>query len=116
MNLTIDLTPYEEAQISAAAKQTGLAPAAFVKKLVQEHLPTVPAEDGDELDAKLRKWQEQDGTKLMPDVPTQTLFAQWADEDAQMTDEEREAEDRLWKDLEQGLTDDSRVLALRRLS
>lgn len=115
MNLIIDLTPSEEAQLSAAAKQTGLAPAELVKKLVKEHLPAAPATDEDDLDAKLRKWQEQDGTKLMPDVPTQTLFAQWAEEDAQMTDAEREAEDRLWKDLEKGLTENSHVLQLRQL-
>ena len=115
MNLIIDLTPSEVAQLSEAAKQTGLAPAELVKKLVKEHLPAVPATDEDELDAKLQKWQEQDGTKLLPDVPTRTLFAKWAEEDAQMTNEEREAEDRLWEDLEKGLTENSYVLQLRRL-
>src|SRR5437016_2309509 len=103
MNLIIDLTPSEEARLAAAAKQIGLAPAELVKKLVEEHLPAVPAADEDALDAKLRQWQEQDGTALMPDVPTEILFAQWAEEDTHMTDEEREAEDRLWEDLEIGL-------------
>jgi hypothetical protein len=116
MNLIVDLNPSEEARLSSAAKATGLAPAELIKKLVTEHLPAVPTLDEGELDAKLRTWQQQDGTKLMPDVPTQTLFAQWAEEDAQMTDEEREAEDRLWEDLEKGLIENSRVLQLRQLA
>ena len=39
----------------------------------------------------------------MPDIPTRNLFARWAEEDANMTDAEREAEDRLWDDLEKSL-------------
>jgi len=103
MNLIIDLTPSEETRLSAAPKQSGLAPAEWVKKLVEEHLPALSATDEDALDAELRHWQEQDGTVLRPHTPTQTLFAQWAEEDARMTYEEREAEDRLWEDLEKSL-------------
>lgn len=39
--IALDLTPTEEAQILTVARQTGLAPAEYVKKLVQEHLPSV---------------------------------------------------------------------------
>jgi hypothetical protein len=116
MNLTIELTPSQEARLSAAAKRSGLDPARLVRKLVEEHLPAAPNFDEDDLDAKLRRWQEQDATRLMLEVPTQSLFAQWAAEDARMTDAEREAEDRLWADLEQRLTEKSRVVQLRRLS
>jgi len=115
MSLTIDLTPNEEAQLSEAAKHVGLAPAELAKKLLQEHLPGITTNEIDDLDAKLHAWQQQDGTQLMPDVPTQLLFAQWAAEDAQMTDAERQAEDHLWEDLEKGLAENSHVLQLRRL-
>lgn len=50
MNFTIELTLSEEAQLSEAAKQTGLAPAALVKKLVKEHLHSVLATDENDLD------------------------------------------------------------------
>jgi hypothetical protein len=67
MSLLINLTPAEEAQLSTAAMQTGLAPEAFAEKLVRDHLPTsVPAVD---LDKKLRQWQEQDGTRLIRPGP-----------------------------------------------
>jgi len=116
MNLTIDLSPTEEARLSAAAKQRGLDAAGLVKRLVEQHLPAIQVIDASDLEAKLRKWQEQDGTKLTPDVSTQSLFAEWAEEDRSMTDEEREAEDRLWDDLEQGLTGAGRTVHLRRLT
>ena len=115
MNLIIDLTPFEEAQLSQVAKQTGLAPEELVKKLVQAHLPASSTPDADDIDERLRKWQKQDDTNLAPDVSTKTLFAQWAKEDSQMTASEREAENRLWEDLEKGLTEHNGMLRLRRL-
>ncbi|MDQ2732760.1 MAG: hypothetical protein M3Y56_13965 [Armatimonadota bacterium] len=39
--ITLDLTPTEEAHLSTVAWQNGLAPAEYIKKLVQEHLPPV---------------------------------------------------------------------------
>ena len=100
MSLVINLTPAEEAQLSAAAMQTGIAPEAFVEKLVREHLPLKSASVESELDAKLRQWQAQDGVKLMPNKSAAELFAQWEEEAAQMTDEEREAEDRIYAEIE----------------
>ena len=68
MTLIIELTPAEEAQLTAAAHRAGVAPAEFVRKLVTAHLPAVVSE--------------------LPTDPTLTLFAQWGAEDAQMTPEE----------------------------
>ncbi len=115
MTLSIDLTPFEEARISAVAERTGLAQSEFVKKMLDEHLPVFPTTGEEELDAMLRKWQSEDGTALMPDVPTQALFAQWAKEDVNMTDEEREAEDRLWEDLEKAFGANDGQLRPRKL-
>ena len=39
--IALELTPTEEAQIDTIARQIGLAPADYVKKLVQENLPLV---------------------------------------------------------------------------
>ena len=41
--ITLDLTPTEEAEIITIARQTGLAPADYLKRLVKEHLPSTPA-------------------------------------------------------------------------
>ena len=39
MPLTIDLTPAEEARLTAAALRVGEAPADVTRKLVTQHLP-----------------------------------------------------------------------------
>ncbi len=39
MTLTIDLTPAEQARLTAAALRTGLEPTVLAKQLVTDHLP-----------------------------------------------------------------------------
>src|SRR3989442_3825128 len=68
MTLTIELTPIEEAQLTAAVRQAGLDPAELARQLVTTHLP--PA------------------TPATPEDPTLALFAQWDADDAQMTPED----------------------------
>jgi hypothetical protein len=113
--MQIDLTPTEEARLTAAARQNGVTPAEFVKRLALEHLSAVPITTEDAVDARLRQWQEQDGRTLTPDVPTQTLFAQWATEDARMTEAEREAEGRLWESFQQGINETRAALGMRQI-
>ena len=65
--ITLDLTPTEEARISTVARQIGLAPAEYVKKLVTEHLPPAAAaptvdEENQALIALLQSWREEDAT------------------------------------------------------
>lgn len=70
--------------------------------------------------ALLTRWQAEDNTLLMPppsphpgETPTQTLFRQWAEEDADRTDAQKKAEQRLWEEIEQGLQQNSGTLQLR---
>ena len=100
MHPTIDLTTSEHAQITQAAKQSGLAPAEVVRNLVKEYLPSIPPTDEADIDDKLRGLQELDGKQLRSDVSTQSLFAQWAEEDAQMTEEERAKNERVYAEIE----------------
>ena len=41
MTLTINLSPTEQARLSAAARQSGLAPDVLAKRLVTDHLPPI---------------------------------------------------------------------------
>lgn len=111
MSFVISLTPNEEARLADAASQEGLAPAEFAEKIVKERitpkpLPPTPLEVNEALDAKLRQSQQATNTPVGPHIPASVLFAQWAEEDAKMTDEEREAEARLWEDIEKSLLED----------
>ena len=94
MTLTIDLTPAEEARLTAAARRAGLAPAEAARKLVTEHLP--PAPEGEE-------------------DPTLALFAQWDAEDRQMTPEEAAEEQRVWERFEGGVNETRQELGMRHL-
>jgi hypothetical protein len=113
--MQIDLTPTEEARLSAAARQTGLTPAELVKRLAFENLPDIPATADDAVDARLRQWQDQDGKTLSPDIPTRILFAQWAEEDAPMTEADREAEDQLWEEFQKNINATRATLGMRLL-
>jgi len=100
MNLTIDLTATEEAQISSAARHAGVAPAELVKQLVKEHLPAVATDHENDLDATIQEWQQRDRSASNSKDSTQALFAQWAEEDEQLTDEEREQNERVYAEIE----------------
>ena len=88
MTLTLDLTPTEEAQITAVAQRTGLTPAEVARKLLTQNLPPVP-------DAVPQKTEDS----------TLALFAQWKAVDAQMTPEEAAEEQRLWEQFEQNVNE-----------
>ncbi len=68
--ITLDLTPTEEAEIFTVARQTGLAPADYVKKLVKENMPPVPVgPEAPRISAKnaaaiaqLQAWKEEEFT------------------------------------------------------
>lgn len=66
--------------------------------------------------ALLAQWQTRDTLHVHPPLQApaevadgDTLFRRWRELDAVMTEEEREAEDRLWQDIQRGI-DDTRVL------
>jgi len=67
--IALDLTPTEEAQIFTVARQAGLAPAEYVKKLIQAHLPPVPTDAAPAIDeenaaaiAQLQAWMKEEAT------------------------------------------------------
>ena len=124
MTLTIELNPEEEARLASAAASAGLEPAVLARKLLSERLPTAaaaPVSPQEKVRALLRQWQAQDNTPaviagpepLPGETATEALFRKWDEEDARMTEEEREAEDRLWSEVEQGLAE-NHGLRLRR--
>lgn len=69
--ITLNLSPTEEARIVTVAHQTGLDPAEYVKKLIHEHLPPVPAtpaqavdDENDAAIALLQSWIDAAPTDL----------------------------------------------------
>ena len=67
--ITLDLTPTEEAEIRTIARQTGLAPADYLKRLVKEHLPSVTTSLAPTIDeenaaaiAQLQAWKIEEAS------------------------------------------------------
>jgi len=93
--MTVNVSPQVEARIVQAAKRNGVDAAAVVEDLVSRYLP----EPTNESDAN----------------PTLALFAKWREEDAKMTDAEREAEDKLWDDFLHNLNETRASLGMEPL-
>lgn len=67
--IALNLSPTEEAQIVTVAQQTGLDPAEYLHRLIQEHLPPVSAQSGIAADhenaaaiAQLQAWMKEEAT------------------------------------------------------
>lgn len=94
MTLMIELSPAEEARLDEAARQTGLDPISLTRQALNAHLPTLLNQSKD---------------------PTLALFAQWEQEDAQMTPDETAQERRVWEQFEIGVNKNREELGMRRL-
>lgn len=77
--ISLYFSPTEEVRISTVARQIGLAPADYIKKLVAEHLPTVPTESTPAIDSEnaaaivlLQSWMKEEAT----DDPEEILQAE----------------------------------------
>lgn len=120
--MSLELSP----EIENAVRERAQAEGVSVNDLLARTFTPVPQSTPPNLppvrdpkahvDALLAKWQAEDKTPLRsapPTLPgeteTQALFRKWAEEDAHMTDAERDAEARLWQDIEQGLRENGRL-------
>lgn len=114
MTITVNLTPTEEARLSNEAMKIGLAPAELVQQLLREHF-SKPLNKVDAVRAKLHQWQKDTQTQTTPAISAHDLFARWAEEDALMTEEEKEAEGKLWQDFQTGINETRASLGMRQL-
>jgi hypothetical protein len=78
LGILINLTPAEEARLSNAAAQNGLAPEELAKRPISEHLPASAGEGS----------------------ATLALFAQWAEQDARLTADERDENTSIYAEIE----------------
>lgn len=89
----------------------------------QSHSPATFSEEPRERVARLlEEWRTQDEMPERPSIqmltgetPTEALFRKWAEEDANLTDQEIEADQRLWEEFQQGIDETRSVQQMRRL-
>ena len=109
--MSIDFEPHVERALRDRAASKGISVGELLERTFIEPAVTEPEDSVARVKRLIAEWQRQDGTPKLPPVPTlpgetqtQALRRMWAEEDAKMTDEERDAEDRLWEDLAPALT------------
>ena len=100
MSLTIELTPVMESQLEREARAKGVTVATEAQALLNKAL----AED-------TTVAQGQNASPALDS--TQALFAQWAEEDAQMSPEQIEAERQMWEQFESGINETRRASEMR---
>jgi|SRR5579862_6023097 len=118
--MSLDVDPSVEDAVRERAAAEGITVDAFLERT----LGIASHNGGSERRVRtlLAQWQAEDATRPAPysgepGVGSSTeLFERWNRADAAMTDEEREAEDRLWEDVMKGLDETREVLGMRRLS
>ena len=77
MSITIELTPAEEARIAALASSKGLPLDAFIRAVVLSYNPQEESAD-----------------------PTLALFAQWAEDDKELSTAELEKDQQIYAEIE----------------
>ena len=110
--MSLNLRPEVETVIRERARSLGVS----VDDLLARTFAPEKTDTGTVSDPKghvralLAKWQTEDQTPILPPISTlpgetstQALFRKWDEAEAQLTKEERDAEDRLWKDFRQGI-------------
>ena len=100
---TNGVSPVEGSQPTADAGNQGSGPGRFKRPWSGSRLPPTPPEVKERLYAHMFKLQNREGLDLKPGPSVQELFAQWREEDAQMTEQERKEADRIAFEVEQAL-------------
>ncbi len=110
--MSLELSPEVEKVVRERAAQEGVSVDDLLARtfLVLQEKALSIGDPKERVRALLTKWQTEDNTPLMPPIstrngetPTQALFRKWEEEDTKMTEEERQAEDRLWDDIQQDI-------------
>ena len=120
--MSLDLSPEVETVVRDRAQALGVSVNDLLARTFAPEKTEAKTVNDPEahIQALLARWQTEDNTPILPPIPTlpgetptQALFRKWAEEDARMTDEEREAEDQLWEDIDKGLRENGGKLRLR---
>ena len=96
MSLTIELSPFEKAQLDAEAEREGLPVEELARKLVIRDL-------------------KQENGHVEAEDPTLALFRKWKEEDAEMTPEEVEGENALFDQFLKNVNETRASLGMRLL-
>ena len=122
--MSLDLSPAQEAEIIERAASVGISRELMQRALstpppIQKPQPIAPETAKERVERLIAEWQQADNTPVYyPPVregmtPTQALFKQWEEEDANLTPEEIAADRQFWEEVQQSMNEE-RLKAGRR--
>jgi hypothetical protein len=107
--VSLDLQPDIERQVVACAQAAGVTANDYIARLLEAATPTAASDAVARVRGLLHDWQQQDHTSTAAPAPndgsltpSEALFRQWEQEDASLTEEERQAEEERWQQSQQG--------------
>ena len=123
--MSLDISSEIENVIRERAQAAGLSVNDLLARaFTSEVMATRPSTDPKEhVRALLTRWRAQDNTPVLPPIPTQNgetptqaLFRNWEEEDANMTEEEQEREAMYWEQFQQSIDVERTKAGMRTLS
>jgi hypothetical protein len=108
--MALELNPEVERQVLECAQAAGTPVSDYVAGLLQAAASTTSLYPAARIRGLLHQWQQFDHTPVAAPAPnagtltpSEALFRQWEQEDAKLTDEERQAEDIRWQQFQQDI-------------
>ena len=118
--MPLDLSPEVEHQVLARARAAGTTANDYIARLLQAAVPDTSADSLARIRSLLAEWQKQDNTPIaLPAAnegalsASEALFRQWEQEDATLTDEERQAQEELWQQFQLGINAERAAAGMR---
>jgi hypothetical protein len=116
----LDLHPDIERQILARAQAAGITANDYVARLLQAAAPGTAPDPVARVRRLLSEWQQHDHTPTATPAPidgtltpSEALFRQWEEEDAGLTDDERQAEENYWQEFQQSINAERTAAGMR---
>ncbi len=107
--MSLELNPDVERQVLERAQAAGTTASDYIARLLQAAAPIASPDPAARVRGLLKEWQHDHTPTAAPAphdgtlTPSEALSRQWEQEDANLTDEVRQAEEERWQQFQQGI-------------
>lgn len=118
--MSLDLHPDIERQVLVRAAAAGISANDYIARLLEATTPTAESDPVARVRGLLHDWQQQDHTPSAAPAPndgsltpSEALFRQWEQEDASLTDEERQTAEEWWQEFQRDINAERAAAGMR---
>jgi hypothetical protein len=120
--MSLELSPEVENAVRERAEAEGLSVNDLLAHTFAPVMLPLPTNPKERVRVLLAKWRAEDNTPTPSPIPTrngetptQALFRKWEEEDALMTEEEREQETQFWEEFQESINNERKKAGMRKL-